>query len=38
MSIVLGDINLISVFLMLWFGLVRLVKQKSQTEPNHAVK
>jgi len=37
MSIGLGDIDLIRVFLMLQFGLVRLIKWKLQTKPNHAV-
>jgi len=38
MSIGLGDLYLISVFLILRFGLVRLVESKSQTKPNHAVE
>jgi len=33
-----SDIYLISVFLILWFGLVRLVKSKPQTKPNHVVE
>jgi len=38
MNIGLSDIYLISVFLILRFGLVWLVKSKPQTEPNHAVE
>jgi len=37
MSIGLGDIDLIKVFLMLRFGLVWFVRWKPQTKPNHAV-
>ena len=38
MSICLDEICLIKKFLMLRFGLVRLVKSKPQTKPNNAVE
>jgi len=43
MSIGLGDINLINIFLMLrfglvWFGSVGNMKNANQTKPNHAVE
>jgi len=38
MSIGLDDTYLINGFLILRFGLVRLVKSKPQTKPNHAVE
>jgi len=37
MSIGTSDIYLISVFLILRFGLVWLIKSKPQTKPNHVV-
>jgi len=38
MSIGPSDIYLISVFLILRFDLVQLVKSKPQTEPNHTIE
>jgi len=38
MSIGLGETCLINIFIMLRFGLVRLIKWKPQTKPNHAVE
>jgi len=40
MSIGLYDIdsNLCFYYVVVWFGLVRLVKWKPQTKPNHAVE
>jgi len=38
MSIDLCEISLINIFLTLRFGLVRSVKWKPQTKPNHAVE
>jgi len=38
MSIGPSDIYLISVFLILRFDLVRLIKSKPQTKPNYAVE